>query len=179
MKLAEELSLRKPGSIIVINSLLPRPKIKMSKRGKKLHLWPYIQSINEQLKIFCEKHESRFHYFDAHALFVNQVGGKGHITVKPELMSDGTHLTTEGHKVWGNAIVETVKDLKSKISAMGLSNGLNSKTSDPDDDFAGGSFDDYLSDDGIDYYSLDQYKSGADLSSDEEDKDPTDDPVRD
>ena len=118
MKLAEEISLLKPNSVVVINSILPRPKIKVSKHGKKLHLWPYIQIVNSQLEHFCSKHEKDFHYFDAHSLFVNEGGKKGHISIKTALMADGTHLTLEGHKVWGKAILDLVKDLKSKLPAI-------------------------------------------------------------
>jgi hypothetical protein len=118
MKLAEEISMQKPNSIVVINSILPRPKIKVNKYGKKLHLWPYIQTVNAQLEHFCSKHEKAFHYFDAHSLFVNEGGKKGRISIKPALMADGTHLTLEGHKVWGKAILAAVKDLKTKVPAQ-------------------------------------------------------------
>lgn len=109
------ISMHKPNSVVVINSILPRPSPAKTKHDKRkgLDLWPYIEAVNRQLQKFCENHNVTFSYFDANQLFLTEKVTKGNtkMTVRQNLISDGTHLTLAGHKVWGTAIVSTVKHL--------------------------------------------------------------------
>jgi hypothetical protein len=118
LRLADTISMKKPNSVVVINSILPRLPPAKSKhdRRKRLDLWPYIDAVNGQLQKFCDNQNVRFSYFDANPLFLTEKGTKGHTktTVNQDLISDGTHLTLAGHKLWGEAIVTVVKKLKTK-----------------------------------------------------------------
>lgn len=125
LRVAEELQLKHPGSIVVIQGLLPRsrrkdgslePKSKSIFKGLTEHerieaarkqslLWPSIQHINNQLRSFGENHPTIV-YFDIDKLFVT--GQVGSNRVQPGMMEDYIHLTYEGHKKLADTMKEEV-----------------------------------------------------------------------
>jgi len=120
LRLAEEISFQKPGSIVVLNSLLPR-KVNMPTHhgGGHFPLWPSIQVVNEQMSKFCahQKHD-QFRFYDATPLFLNKGAKKDKKKKKsasavpdfnPNLVIDGGLLTLRGHKIWGDSILTEVK----------------------------------------------------------------------
>jgi len=119
LQLAHEISIQKPESVVVINSILPRhTPIKLKHQKKPIDLWPYIEAVNSQLQSFCTKNEKSFFYFDAHELFVTEEVRKGHkkLVVKKDLMDESSHLTLAGHKVWGKAMLSVVTEFKEKMA---------------------------------------------------------------
>lgn len=126
LRLAELIAEQKPGSVIVINSILPalttvRPRMKTA-HFKEFDLFPSIQVINEQLEKFCQKHAT-FEFFDATPLFFESPlptlkemkKKKGRSmplpALKTNLIGENGKLTVAGHKVWGDAIALEVKKL--------------------------------------------------------------------
>jgi lysophospholipase L1-like esterase len=135
LRVAEEIAYHNPGSVVVIQGILPRssrPDGSLVARGHINHvfarhhsesykaeqakreflLWPSIQVVNQQLKEFCERHD-HFVYFDANALFLGRIGndhyqGKSQQIV-PKRMPDFSRLSYEGHKVLGDAILDELK----------------------------------------------------------------------
>jgi lysophospholipase L1-like esterase len=102
LRLAEEIHEKSPGSVIVINSILPR------RPGNPDFFGP-IQEVNKQLEAFCVNHEHLV-YYDASPLFVNSVLQKSGNTLRAGMFQgDGFHLTVQGYKTWGNAILERLK----------------------------------------------------------------------
>lgn len=105
LRLADEIAMVRPGSVVVIQGLLPRTPFfdgsltidqykptrsfipsKRSRHNKTRHkkqfvkpeeypLWPSIQLINKELERFCEKHEHMV-YFDAASLFLGSMGNE-------------------------------------------------------------------------------------------------------
>lgn len=129
LRVAEELALTHPGSVVVIQGLLPRSRRKdgslepktsktmfkgltkherIEAARKQSLLWPSIQHINEQLRQFSENHE-RIVYVDIDKLLVT--GKFGSNRVMPGMMEDYIHLTYEGHK----KLADTVKEEISRI----------------------------------------------------------------
>lgn len=122
LRLAEYIAEQKPGSIVVINSILPalttvKPSLK-SAHFKSFDLFPSIRVVNEQLELFCKKH-SEFRFFDATPLFfdgaipssTNKSKKKTMPSLKTSLINDDGKLTVAGHKVWADAMVNEVKKL--------------------------------------------------------------------
>lgn len=155
LRLAEEISLQKPGSIIVINSILPRlDKIKPQhvKHGKTFDLWPSIQVINEQLEKFCTKHQV-FQFFDATALFFQskpptskEFKKSKHLkmpALKPGVMVKDKFLTLAGHKLWGKAIVDQVKRIMFDESLQAQNNQIEVNAYDDDYIFDDAYMDDF------------------------------------
>lgn len=112
LRLAELLHQEQPDSVIVLNSILPRQD---SMHGKKKVsgniLWSAIQEVNHQLEQFCVNHEHLV-YFDASPLLVNSNLGKkqnANYLRNPMYLDDKFHLSLQGHKTWGNAILERLK----------------------------------------------------------------------
>mmetsp|Transcript_11641 Transcript_11641/g.19727 ORF Transcript_11641/g.19727 Transcript_11641/m.19727 type:complete len:422 (-) Transcript_11641:241-1506(-) len=124
--LAEYIHHHKKGAYVVINSILPQDtSVRVHNKGK-FDLWPSIQSVNRQLKKFCENHRY-FHFFDATDIFVRpsspKVKGKQkgkqkgkEVNTKPDIIAktmdaDKLHLSLHGHKLWMKAINDFAKDL--------------------------------------------------------------------
>jgi lysophospholipase L1-like esterase len=124
LRLADEIAMKRPGSIVVIQGILPRssfadgalsPSHTKSKSGqyrphrkeyfKTEHypLWPSIKVINAELERFCEKHEHMV-YFDASRLFFGNLGNEyfqsSDSTLLKELyMSDFAHPSVQGYRI--------------------------------------------------------------------------------
>lgn len=117
LRLAELIHDEKPDSVIVLNSILPRKDVPQRMKRKKQNknpsiLWSAIQEVNAQLESFCVEHEHLV-YFDATPLFVNSyLKNKRHNNGNlrnPMYDNDKFHLSLQGHKAWGNAILERLK----------------------------------------------------------------------
>lgn len=124
LRLAEYISTERPGSIVVINSILPSLKV-VKPRNKKVHfksfdLFPSIQVVNGQLSKFASKH-SEFQFFDTTDMFFTSPppappkGKKKNHAKKPNMpdlvekyISNDGKLTVAGHKKWATAIVDEV-----------------------------------------------------------------------
>lgn len=131
LRLADEIALARPGSVVVIEGLLPRtnsPDGTLGRHHKKrkfhaIHkekeyvkrdeypLWPSIEIINQELERFCAKHEHLV-YFDAASIFVGTFGnehfqssGKG---ILKELMPDYANLSIKGHEIFLKVISKEV-----------------------------------------------------------------------
>ena len=109
LRLAEEIHNVNPDSVIVINSILPR-----APGSTKPDVYGPIKEVNQQLESFCVRHE-HIVYFDATPLFVNSIlntkkNKSGSNTLRAGMFqADGFHLTLQGYKMWGDAILERVK----------------------------------------------------------------------
>lgn len=112
LRTAEWIHEEQPDSVIVINSILPRYDAPKNKNSASPDiLWSAIQDVNAQLESFCVKHEHLV-YFDSTPLFVNaNVAKKKHANIlrNPMYESDKFHLSLQGHKTWGNAILDRLK----------------------------------------------------------------------
>lgn len=124
-----ELRKRHPGSIIVLNALLPRSFAKGGDpyNGKKVsskkylpELYSAILDINRTLKAYAEKHDN-VEYFDANHLFFQdgletdvgmyETGKKKKAVINQELMYDFLHPSPKGYDLLGEAIAEKVDTL--------------------------------------------------------------------
>ena len=134
LRAAEEISYHNPESVVVIQGILPRSSNKdgsLTAKGHHKHLfhkhhtaeeeaaqarkefllWPSIKDINHELEAFCEKNE-HFVYFDADKLFLGSQQNahyKGEMKVMHDLLPDYVHLSVEGHKVLGQAMLEELQ----------------------------------------------------------------------
>lgn len=126
---ALELRKRYPGSIIVLNALLPRSFAKNGDpyKGKKVsskkylpELYSAILDINKTLKAYAEQHEN-VEYFDVNYLFFqngveNDIGiehneKKKKAVINQELMYDFLHPSPKGYDLIGDAIAEKIDTL--------------------------------------------------------------------
>jgi len=152
LRVAEYVHARQPDHVIVLQGILPRSNRLdgrlfdknnddnvVNNNNKEKHdatervrredeppLWPFIVSINEQLKKFCELHDHLV-YFDATDLFVKSSSttttfgsaGSNGVAQAPSsspsrreiikhLMPDFLHPSAQGMQVMGDAIVTEV-----------------------------------------------------------------------
>jgi lysophospholipase L1-like esterase len=133
LRLADEIALVRPGSVIVIQGLLPRTphadgtlgivsntgrrrspfhsshSLKEYVKSDEYPLWPFIEVINQELERFCAKHDHLV-YFDADAIFVGSVGNEhfqsSNKFILKELMPDYAHLSIKGHEVFLKVIAK-------------------------------------------------------------------------
>lgn len=124
LRVVEEIKSKKPGSILVINSLLPRsfdkkkgylmrketPGIKHTGKNPP-PLWKDIQSINDQLEAYSRNHDN-VEYFDASDIFiVDELVEERDLRIDGNLMYDFLHPSNIGYKLWGDRIVEKLEEL--------------------------------------------------------------------
>jgi lysophospholipase L1-like esterase len=91
---------------VVLNSLLPRGKDKDLLTSA---LWQEFIWVNDQLECLARALPEQLYFFNATSLFVGTNENK--VQVNHTLMYDYLHPSFEGYKVWGHAIVETLKEL--------------------------------------------------------------------
>lgn len=116
LRLAEWIHQEFPDAVIVINSILPRKDVwkgkKKNKHASPEVVYSAIQEVNAQLESFCVHHDHLV-YFDATPLFVNANLNKkknnGGTLRNPMYDQDKFHLSLQGYKTWGNAILERLK----------------------------------------------------------------------
>jgi lysophospholipase L1-like esterase len=90
-----------PKAKIVVQSILPHGAENVTWEGRdRLVSIPNsrIQEINERLKAIAKKEDVI--YLDLYPLFADEKGN-----LKPELSSDGLHLSPQGYLVWRNALL--------------------------------------------------------------------------
>lgn len=118
-RVVEEIRKLRPGSKIVVNSLLPRSEKDLPGRlvdaqnPNRITVWQGIMEVNRGLREYCSK-VKHVTYFDATSIFLRQdTGTKGidGMYIPEELMYDFLHPTAEGYTRWGNEIVSIVRDL--------------------------------------------------------------------
>lgn len=119
LRVVEELRAKKPGSTIVINSLLPRTFDK--EKGKLLwekepghtidannppSLWKDIQAINEQLEKYSRTRDN-VEFFDVNDIFLKDtLVAEKDMQINKDLMGDYLHPSASGYKLWGDEIVK-------------------------------------------------------------------------
>lgn len=127
IRVVEELRLRKPGSIIVINGILPRTYNRSGfvGRGRSRKwwkttappampsLWDDIEAVNEELKNYAESRD-KIEYFETHVFFVDRTVPEENLLIEGKLMPDFLHPSAEGYKLWGQEIVDRLKVLLPK-----------------------------------------------------------------
>jgi lysophospholipase L1-like esterase len=134
LRVVEELRIQKPGSIIVINGLLPRS---FDRKDGYLHekrnnnnniigihrkydgrynfpsLWNDIKNINQQLEEYSKRHDN-VEYFDATDIFLMgdiDIVSEDDLRIDPNLMNDFLHPSHIGYKLWGDQIVLKLQEL--------------------------------------------------------------------
>lgn len=112
IKLIHEI---KPNAVFIIHGILPRkdnPKSKSQFLQKK---WKYAQTINTQIRKFCER-SPRLYYMQAGPLFLEETDSKGRRQIVDDLLENGVYPTKKGLEKWGDYIVKRVlqilKDLE-------------------------------------------------------------------
>lgn len=94
-KIIQDLRRNHPSSQIVVQSILPRkdePKLLGSH-----HKYGRIQQLNQQLQAIAKA--SGVNYLNLYPLFVDSQG-----SIRPELTTDGVHLSSQGYLVWRSAL---------------------------------------------------------------------------
>ena len=124
IRVVEELILRKPGSVIVVNGLLPRTYNRYGYVGRGRarkwwksksppampSLWDDIEAVNEELKNYAESRD-KVEYFETHVFFVDPSLPDENLQIDGRLMPDFLHPSAEGYKLWGEEIVKKLKSL--------------------------------------------------------------------
>jgi len=113
LRVVEELYSTRPGSKIVINSILPKATSHNGKilRGRFIRN-KYIDSIeqvNNRLRRFANKHGNRVHFFDADSIFIRK--SRGLVYMRRELFTDKYHPNAEGHRIWGEAQIKFMSQI--------------------------------------------------------------------
>ena len=120
LRLADEIAMQRPGSVVVIQGLLPRSSFndghlestplhqqKYYYRPEQYPLWPSIELINEELEKFFQNHEHMI-YFDTTALFFASLGDEqfksSENVILKNLMTDYTHPSLKGYEVLAEAM---------------------------------------------------------------------------
>jgi beta-glucosidase len=118
-RVIEELRRLRPGSTIVLNSLLPRSDsddgtLVDAEHPKHLTVWQGILEVNKELRDYCQIFRNLY-YFDATSIFIRQKNntakGINAEFIPNELMYDYLHPTAEGYRLWGEKIVSTLHEL--------------------------------------------------------------------
>lgn len=135
LRVVEEIQLKNPESIIVINSLLPvqrntdgllehseshhkkvalkqkennLPDDEMSDNRMDVDLWPSIVAINDELSKFASKHTG-IKFFNADSVFAEKrEDGK---YMKLDLFTDAVHPNLAGHKKWNSEIKKRLHEI--------------------------------------------------------------------
>jgi lysophospholipase L1-like esterase len=118
IRVVKEMQKLRPGSTIVVNSVLPRSedingRLVDSKHPDHLTVWQGILEVNRGLRIYCSKLRNVV-YYDATSIFVRQdegIKGVDGMFIPKELMYDFLHPTAEGYKKWGDEIISSIHDL--------------------------------------------------------------------
>lgn len=101
LRVGTTLEHRYPGSVVVIQAILPRT----TREDGMLDgdpLWESIQAINTELAKFCEQHLN-FVYFDVGAFYYER-SNDGSLRLNG--LSDGVHLSADGYTVYYSAILK-------------------------------------------------------------------------
>lgn len=126
LRVVEEIRMQHPGTLIVLNSILPRAwhnngnvlKGKRMKHGKYLpELHTATSDINKRLSEYSEQQDNVV-YFDANNIFFEHSHGSGdqekdekRLRIDNNLMPDLLHPSFVGYKLFGDKIVEKLNDV--------------------------------------------------------------------
>lgn len=124
IRVVEELRLRKPGSIIVINGILPRTYNRSGYvglgRSRKWwrqksppampSLWDDIEAVNEELRNYAASRD-KVEYFETKVFFIDPSLNDENLQIDGHRMPDFLHPSAEGYKLWGQEIVQKLKVL--------------------------------------------------------------------
>jgi len=111
-RIIDEIRKLHPGAIIVLNSLLPRDDFGDDEDLSSSPTWPIIQEIN--LKLECYANTARgVEFFNATDVFIAH--RQGQTVVNKQFMKDPVHPNAEGSRLWGEAIVDRVLEIKGKM----------------------------------------------------------------
>ena len=105
INLVKQISIHNPETIVVVNSILPRPG---DESGKLFgNLWNDIVWINERMECYVQGVD-RVEFYNATSLFLKNDDQQ---CINETLMPDMLHPSAEGSRVWGTEIVKRVKEL--------------------------------------------------------------------
>jgi len=125
LRVVEELRAQKPGSIIVVNGLLPfshdkkKGFVKNKRRWGLVHhhknppaIWDDIVSINRQLELYCQN-KDQLQYFSANDMLLSDSFGVdiANPQIDKNLMSDYVHPSKFGYQLWGDQIMKKLDEL--------------------------------------------------------------------
>lgn len=118
IRIVEELILREPTALIVVNGILPRTfdqssgYVMQSKDQKQPIFWPSIKIINAHLQRYADKRGDNIHYYDAaHVFLTNHTAIDAALRINKSLMTDCLHPSAEGYRLWGAEIVALLDSL--------------------------------------------------------------------
>mmetsp|Transcript_7030 Transcript_7030/g.13253 ORF Transcript_7030/g.13253 Transcript_7030/m.13253 type:complete len:467 (-) Transcript_7030:137-1537(-) len=122
-RVVEEIMIRKPKSMIVVNGLLPRSDIggRLYKEGEKT-VMDAIDIVNHRLKDYCNGQSNNLEYFQASDIFIDTNASLGEEKygkyIPTDRMNDFIHPTPLGYKLWAEKIREKVKSLTDETLAV-------------------------------------------------------------
>lgn len=114
--IVNELRKFHPASKIVLNSILPRAD---SDDLSTSPTWDIIQQINLKLECYA-KTTRNVDFFNATDVFT--YNSNGQTVVNDKFMKDQVHPNAEGSRLWGEAIIDRVVELKDKKHHHGHGN---------------------------------------------------------
>jgi len=119
LRVVDELRTRRPDSVVVINSLLPRRDrqavtevIFDGNNSNIFSIWNSIKIVNEKLRNYCEEEQkknlgNKVMYFDATDIFLS-TNKDGMDYIVAELMPDFLHPNGNGYYAWAKRITATL-----------------------------------------------------------------------
>jgi len=73
-------------------------------------LWDDIEAVNEELKNYAANRD-KVEYFETHVFFLDRTVPDENLQIDGKLMPDFLHPSAEGYKLWGQEIVDKLKNL--------------------------------------------------------------------
>lgn len=109
-RIVQEIRQKHPGSVIVLNSMLPRND---SPQGlSHSTTWNKIQQINQRLDCYAKATDG-VEFFNATTIFTTRRNGE--YFVKDYYMADAVHPNAEGAGQWGDMIANRVVAIRYKL----------------------------------------------------------------
>lgn len=117
LRVVEEIRTKKEGTLIVMNSIMPRTfngkgyMNKAKSTDDPPPLWNVIKNINAKLKEYSSQHENLV-FFDVNdSFFVDSSARNKDLRLDQNLMHDYLHPSSVGYKLWGDQIVKKLDEL--------------------------------------------------------------------
>jgi lysophospholipase L1-like esterase len=115
VRIVQEILERRPSATVVVNSILPR--------GRNWLLdsdwYETLTVVNRQMECYAASHE-RVEFFNATDYFLeedtSEEGDDRAVRVNTTLMTDAVHPSAAGYRIWGQGIVDRVKEIKQQRS---------------------------------------------------------------
>jgi lysophospholipase L1-like esterase len=113
VRIVQEILERRPSATVVVNSILPR--------GYRWLLGPdwyeKLTVVNRQMECYAAS-QKRVEFFNATDFFVeegtSEEGDDHSVRVNTTLMMDQVHPSAAGYRIWGQAIVDRVQEIKER-----------------------------------------------------------------